>query len=63
MTRDGLPSVHVEHTLALTPHGVEIITADEGAFDPDPAAAGARAGRRGAECRLSRGPPAAPGPG
>jgi len=36
VTRDGLPSVHVEHTLALTPHGVEIITADEGAFDEPP---------------------------
>ncbi len=36
VTKDGLPSVHVEHTLALTPHGVEIITADEGAFDDFP---------------------------
>ena len=36
VTKDGLPSVHVEHTLALTPHGVEIITADEGAFDDAP---------------------------
>ena len=39
VTKDGLPSVHVEHTLALTPHGVEIITADEGAFDDAPPAA------------------------
>jgi methionyl aminopeptidase len=29
VTRDGLPSVHVEHTLALTPEGVMVITADE----------------------------------
>jgi len=29
VTRDGLPSVHVEHTLALTRDGVYVITADE----------------------------------
>jgi methionyl aminopeptidase len=29
VTRDRLPSAHVEHTLALTANGVEIITADE----------------------------------
>ncbi len=29
VTRDGLPSVHVEHTLALTAEGVMVITADE----------------------------------
>jgi methionyl aminopeptidase len=44
VTRDRLPSVHVEHTLALTPNGVLIITADEGAFPdaepPTPPAAG-----------------------
>jgi methionyl aminopeptidase len=34
VTKDGLPSVHVEHTLALTRNGVQIITAD-----PEPAAA------------------------
>jgi methionyl aminopeptidase len=28
VTRDGLPSAHVEHTLALTCEGVKIITAD-----------------------------------
>ncbi len=28
VTRDGLPSVHVEHTLALTAEGVRILTAD-----------------------------------
>ncbi len=28
VTRDGLPSVHVEHTLALTREGVLVITAD-----------------------------------
>lgn len=28
VTKDGLPSVHVEHTLALTSNGVEIITRD-----------------------------------
>jgi methionyl aminopeptidase len=30
VTQDGLPSVHVEHTLALTAAGVVVITADEG---------------------------------
>jgi methionyl aminopeptidase len=29
VTRDGLPSAHVEHTLALTSQGVQILTADE----------------------------------
>jgi len=29
VTKDGLPSVHVEHTLALTANGVEVITRDE----------------------------------
>lgn len=33
VTRDGLPSVHVEHTLALTADGVVNITADEGVLD------------------------------
>lgn len=32
VTKDGMPSVHVEHTLALTENGVEIVTRD-----PDPA--------------------------
>lgn len=30
VTLDGLPSVHVEHTLAITPSGVVVVTADEG---------------------------------
>jgi methionyl aminopeptidase len=29
VTKDGMPSVHVEHTLALTQNGVEIVTRDE----------------------------------
>ena len=29
VTDDQLPSVHVEHTLAVTPGGVQVITADE----------------------------------
>jgi methionyl aminopeptidase len=29
VTRDGLPSAHVEHTLAITKQGVQILTADE----------------------------------
>ncbi len=29
VTKDNMPSVHVEHTLAVTRKGVEIITADE----------------------------------
>ncbi len=48
VTRDRMPSVHVEHTLALTAQGVQIITADEGAFDEPvtspPAAAGGPSG-------------------
>ncbi len=36
VTRDRMPSVHVEHTLALTAQGVQIITADEGAFEDEP---------------------------
>src|SRR5262249_55399923 len=28
VTRDGLPSAHVEHTLAITAEGIVIITAD-----------------------------------
>ncbi|MEI7683676.1 MAG: type I methionyl aminopeptidase [Planctomycetota bacterium] len=38
VTKDGLPSVHVEHTLALTANGVEVITRDE-AIVPAPVAA------------------------
>jgi methionyl aminopeptidase len=30
VTQDGLPSVHVEHTLAITPTGVVVVTADDG---------------------------------
>ena len=33
VTRDRMPSVHVEHTVALTAQGVVIVTADEGAFE------------------------------
>src|SRR5262249_27070978 len=33
VTRDGLPSAHVEHTLALTREGVVVLTAEE---DPAP---------------------------
>jgi methionyl aminopeptidase len=29
VTRDGLPSAHVEHTLAITENGVDILTLDE----------------------------------
>jgi methionyl aminopeptidase len=29
VTKDGLPSVHVEHTLAVTSQGIMIVTADE----------------------------------
>lgn len=36
VTRDRMPSVHVEHTMALTTGGVVVITADEGAFDDEP---------------------------
>jgi methionyl aminopeptidase len=33
VTKDGLPSVHVEHTFAITKEGVLVVTADE---DPAP---------------------------
>jgi methionyl aminopeptidase len=40
VTKDGLPSVHVEHTFALTREGVVVVTADEGpAANPPPAPA------------------------
>jgi methionyl aminopeptidase len=29
VTRDGLPSVHVEHTFAVTRGGIMVVTADE----------------------------------
>jgi len=35
VTRDRMPSVHVEHTVAVTVQGVMVITADEGAFDTE----------------------------
>ena len=34
VTRDGLPSVHMEHTLAITRDGVFVVTADEEVADP-----------------------------
>ncbi|HEY2787343.1 MAG TPA: type I methionyl aminopeptidase [Fimbriiglobus sp.] len=39
VTKDGLPSVHVEHTVALTADGVVIVTSDEGVekYVPKPA--------------------------
>ena len=33
VTRDGMPSAHVEHTLALTADGVVVITSDDGVVD------------------------------
>ncbi len=36
VTRDGLSSVHVEHTLAITANGIVNITTDEGAFEEEP---------------------------
>lgn len=39
VTRDGLPSVHVEHTLALTDEGLVIVTADEEPPTAQPVAA------------------------
>jgi methionyl aminopeptidase len=38
VTRDGLPSAHVEHTLALTSDGVVIVTADVESASPPVAA-------------------------
>jgi methionyl aminopeptidase len=37
VTRDGMPSAHVEHTLAITRDGVKILTADEEPPAPAPA--------------------------
>jgi methionyl aminopeptidase len=37
VTRDGLPSVHVEHTLAVTQEGVYVVTADDETLIPRPA--------------------------
>ncbi len=34
VTRDGMPSVHVEHTLALTRDGVYVVTAEEETLIP-----------------------------
>jgi methionyl aminopeptidase len=34
VTRDRLPSAHVEHTLALTATGVYVLTADEETYVP-----------------------------
>jgi methionyl aminopeptidase len=36
VTRDGLPSVHVEHTLAVTAEGIYVVTADEETHIPRP---------------------------
>lgn len=36
VTRDRLPSVHVEHTLAITREGVVVVTADEETLIPRP---------------------------
>lgn len=41
VTRDGLPSAHVEHTLAITRHGIQIITADESPAPATPTSSGA----------------------
>jgi len=37
VTRDGLASVHVEHTLAITADGIVNITTDDGAFEDEAA--------------------------
>lgn len=55
VTRDRMPSAHVEHTLALTPHGVEILTADEGAFDDEPPAPSPPAAPLESPCRSDAG--------
>jgi methionyl aminopeptidase len=39
VTSDGLPSVHMEHTLALTKEGVQVITADPEAGEMTPTSA------------------------
>jgi methionyl aminopeptidase len=36
VTKDGMPSAHVEHTLALTRDGVYVVTADEETLIPAP---------------------------
>jgi methionyl aminopeptidase len=42
VTRDRLPSAHVEHTLAITRDGVLVVTADEDTLIPRPGAAAAQ---------------------
>lgn len=37
VTRDGLPSVHVEHTFALTRNGVYVVTAEGDPYGPEAA--------------------------
>jgi methionyl aminopeptidase len=52
VTRDGLPSVHVEHTFALTREGVYVVTADDDASAvprPEPAPASQPANPPGGE--------------
>jgi methionyl aminopeptidase len=34
VTRDGLPSVHMEHTFAITRDGIKVLTADDEALPP-----------------------------
>jgi methionyl aminopeptidase len=41
VTTDRLPSAHVEHTLAITREGVQVLTADEDTLIPRPQAPGA----------------------
>jgi methionyl aminopeptidase len=36
VAKDGLPSAHVEHTVAIVEGGVVVITADEGAIEEEP---------------------------
>jgi methionyl aminopeptidase len=54
VTRDGLPSAHVEHTLAITSEGIFIVTADQ---QPEPAAPASEGPPQPAEQ-----PPLAPAP-
>ena len=44
VTRDGLPSVHVEHTFAISRGGVVVVTGDEDPAAPAPAAVPVAAG-------------------
>ncbi len=59
VTKDGLPSVHMEHTLAITANGIQVVTADE-EEQPLPAPPTAAVGVTPAAVLVPAVPPSAP---